>query len=405
MSRDVAPITMPISRTEALDPPPELDELRSRCPVAPLTYADGHLGWLVTSYRTARAVLSDARFSSRPELRHSAVHMVLGDGKPPEADVPGMFVGMDPPEHTRYRKLLTGELSVRRMRQLEPRIEATAHTLIDRMREAGSTAGSGGSADLVTAYAMPLPALVICDLLGIAYADAESIQPVLVKMLRTDSTAADVMACYRTIFEFLGDVVTGKRKEPGDDFLSGLVTSGELSDVELTSIAFQLFTAGHDTTSNMISLGVFTLLTHPGQLAAIRDDLSLLDGAVEELLRYLTVIQFGISRAALEDVELDGTVVRAGQTVTVSLPAANRDPERFPEPDVFDVRRPASGNMAFGYGVHQCVAQQLARAEMRTAYRALLTRLPNLALAVPVGDVAMREGAIVYGVESLPVVF
>ncbi|SFP28242.1 Cytochrome P450 [Amycolatopsis arida] len=392
-----SPMRLPITRRSVLDPPPELAELRQRCPVAPLTYVDGHIGWLVTSYELARAVLQDNRFSSRPELRHSAVHLVLGDGQPPEEDVPGMFVGMDPPEHTRYRKLLTGELNVRRMRQLEPQIAETANMLVDQMRATGT------EADLVPAFASPLPSLVICDLLGIPYAEWQTIRPVSERMLRTDSSAEEVKDCFAKIFEFLAEVVQRKKREPEDDLVSGLIALDELSDVEITAIAFQLFTAGHETTANMLALGTYTLLTHPDQLAALRADLDLTEGAVEELLRYLTVIQFGISRAALEDVELAGTTIRAGQTVTVSLPAANRDPARFTDPDVLDIRRPATGNVAFGFGVHQCVAQQLARAEMRIGFRTLFQRLPDLRLAVPAEEVPMRDGAIVYGVTALPV--
>jgi cytochrome P450 len=259
------------------------------------------------------------------------------------------------------------------------------------------------TADLVTGFAMPLPSRVICDLLGIQYGDWQEIQPVSEKMLRIDSSADEVKECYRIIFEFLANVVATKRKEPADDLLSGLVQSAELSDVELTSVAFQLFTAGHETTANMFSLGTYTLLTHPDQLAALRADQGLMSGAVEELLRYLTVIQFGISRGAKEDVELGGETVRAGQTVTVSLPAANRDPDRFEEPDRFDVTRVPSGNVAFGFGVHQCVAQQLARAELRIGFQVLLDRLPHLRLAVPAEQVRMRDGAIVYGCQELPV--
>jgi cytochrome P450 len=388
---------MPIARDTVLDPPAELAELRNEEPLAQLLYPDGHVGWLVTSYQLARAVLQDSRFSSRPELRHSAVHLILGDGKPPEADVPGMFVGMDPPEHTKYRRLITGELSVRRMRELEPKIEATARMLVDRMEE------SPRPADLVSGFANPLPSKVICDLLGIAYGDWEKIQPVSARMLRTDSTADEVLSCYRTIFGFLSDVVAAKEERPEDDLISGLIETGALSHTEVTSIAFQLFTAGNETTSNMISLGIFTLLTHSDQLDAIREKPALVEPAIEELLRYLTVIQFGISRAALEDVELGGTTIKAGQTVTVSLPAVNRDPGRFSDPDVFDVTRSASAHLAFGFGVHQCVAQQLARSELRTAFRVLLERMPDLALAVPATEVPMREGAIVYGVASLPI--
>lgn len=389
---------IPTERAHPLDPPPELAEMRASCPVAPLTYANGHEGWIVTSHQLARQVLSDGRFSSNPRIRHSAVHDVLGDGQPPEEDVPGMFVGMDPPEHTKYRRLLTGELSTRRMREMEPKIAAVAHELIDKMQAGGAT-----TADLVTAFAMPLPSRVICDLLGIVYSDWQKIQPVSEKMLRIDSSAAEVKECYRIIFEFLAGVVELRRKEPADDLLSGLVQSAELGDVELTAVAFQLFTAGHETTANMFSLGTYTLLTHADQLAALRASTDLMNGAVEELLRYLTVIQFGISRGAAEDVELGGCTVRAGQTVTVSLPAANRDPARFEDADRFDITRVPSGNLAFGFGVHQCVAQQLARAELRIGFQVLLERLPELRLAVPADQVPMRDGAIVYGCQELPV--
>jgi len=394
---DAAPMRLPVERETVLDPPAKLAELRAECPVSRLTYADDHLGWLVTSYELARAVLQDNRFSSRPDLRHSAVHQVLGDGQPPEEDVPGMFVGMDPPEHTRYRKMITGELNVRRMRLLEPKIEQTALKLIDDMR------AGGNSADLVSAYASPLPSLVICELLGVPYSGWLKIRPVSEKMLRTDSSAEEVKQCFAEIFAYLAEVVELRHTEPGDDLVSGLVALDELTDVEITAIAFQLFTAGHETTMNMLSLGTYTLLTHPDQLAALRADYSLLDGALEELLRHLTVIQFGISRAALEDVELGGVTVRAGESVTISLPAANRDPARFADPDRLDLTRPATSNVAFGFGVHQCVAQQMARAEMRIGFRTLLQQFPDLRLAIPVGEAEMRDGAIVYGAKTLPV--
>jgi cytochrome P450 len=394
---DTVPMRLPIERETVLDPPPQLGQLRAECPVTRLTYADGHVGWLVTSFSEARAVLQDDRFSSRPELRHSAVHQVLGDGQPPEEDVPGMFVGMDPPEHTRYRKLITGELNVRRMRLLEPKIEQIALRLIGEMKAAGDTA------DLVAAYASPLPSLVICELLGVPYEGWLKIRPVSERMLRTDSSAEEVKQCFAEIFAYLGEVVAAKHTDPADDLVSGLVALKELTDVEITAIAFQLFTAGHETTMNMLSLGTYTLLTVPEQLAQLRADDDLLDGALEEMLRYLTVIQFGISRAALEDVELAGEVIRAGESVTISLPAANRDPGRYVDPDRLDLTRPATSNVAFGFGVHQCVAQQLARAEMRIGFRTLLREFPDLRLAIAMEDVEMRDGAIVYGAKTLPV--
>jgi cytochrome P450 len=204
---------------------------------------------------------------------------------------------------------------------------------------------------------------------------------------------------------YLAELVRHKRSRPGDDLLGGLVGETELTDEELTSIALLLLVAGHETTANMIALGVFAFLRHPSQLAAFLADPAGTETAVEEMLRYLTIIHLGAPiRAALEDVELDGQLVRAGETVVLGLPAVNRDPEMFPEPDTLRLDRvDARRHLAFGHGVHQCLGQQLARVELRVAYRALFERFPTLALAVPAEEVRLRENALAYGVWRLPV--
>jgi cytochrome P450 len=202
---------------------------------------------------------------------------------------------------------------------------------------------------------------------------------------------------------YLAELVAAKRAEPGSDLLSGLVTGGQLSDEELTGMGMLLLTAGHETTANMLALGAFALLRHPDQADRLRADPSLASNAVEELLRYLTITHIGPIRVAKADVELAGRTIRAGETVTLSLPVANRDPERFGDPDRLDLDRAAGTHLAFGHGIHQCLGQQLARAELRVAYPALLRRFPTLTLAVPPEEVPLRTRATMYGVHRLPV--
>ncbi|MEU8102644.1 cytochrome P450 [Nonomuraea muscovyensis] len=394
-------LTLTTRRERPLDPPDRFTELGERAHLHRMAYADGHQGWLVTGYAAARAVLADPRFSNRPELAHPPVPArleLLKEMQEQQFRVPpGFFLRMDAPEHTRYRKLLAGLFTVRRMNQLEPRIEEIAEACLDRM-EAGER-----PADLVEVFALPIPSLVICELLGVPYADRERFQADSKVLFGLDSEGADVIAAMTSISTYLYGLIQHKRAEPGDDLLSGLVAGGELTDEELTGVAFLLLVAGHETTANMLGLGTYALLTDPGQLAVLRDDPSLMDNAVEELLRHLTIIHLGPVRTALEDVEVEGTVIAKGEAVALHLPVANRDPERFPGGGHLDVTRPATGHLAFGHGIHQCLGQQLARIEMRVGYAALLRRLPGLRLAVPPEEVPMRTDMSIYGVHRLPV--
>jgi cytochrome P450 len=206
----------------------------------------------------------------------------------------------------------------------------------------------------------------------------------------------------RRLTEYLLGLVRRRRADPRDDLLSELAGSAELSDLEIAGSGVLLLTAGHETIAGMLGLSVFALLSHPEQLARLRDGSASKDAAVEELLRYLTIFQFGVPRSPLEDIELDGQLIRAGETVTVSLPAANRDPQRFECPDELDLARSARGHLAFGYGVHQCIGQNLARMELHVALPALFERLPGLRLAVPDGEVPLSHDAGFYGVLRLP---
>ncbi|ASR35058.1 cytochrome [Prauserella marina] len=390
------PDLLPTTRVDPFDPPPEL--FGTDQPLRPLAYPDGHEGWLVTSHTLAKAVLADQRFSSKLELRRTPVRRpVVDDFRVGEPAAPGFFIAMDPPDHTRLRRQLTGQFTVRRMNQLTPRIEQIVAEHLDAMEQAGPPA------DLVQAFALPIPSLVICELLGVPYADRAEFQQASSVLLGLDSTDEQAAVAMKSITGYLAGLVGRKRAEPEDDLLSGLTEAGELSDDELVGVALLLLVAGHETTANMLGLGTFALLQHPEQAEALRSGAVPVDNAVEELMRYLSVIQFGTTRTALEDVELAGRLITKGQVLTLSLPAANRDPEKFPNPAELDLGGDAHGHLAFGHGVHQCLGQQLARIEMRIGYAALFERFPGLSLAVPPSEVPVRDDMAIYGVHRLPV--
>ncbi|WP_030689616.1 cytochrome P450 [Streptomyces globisporus] len=371
------------------DPPAELLDARRHGPISRYTHPGGKPGWLITGYDMVRSVLADPRFSSRKDL------MNVVDFQLPPAP-PGEFLLMDEPEHSRYRKPLVGKFTVRRMRMLTERIEQITADCLDAMEEAGPTA------DLVTAFAKPIPTIVICEILGVPYEDRASFQAQIDAFMGGEVSDEELIAAYTATQEYLAQLVAAKRANPTDDVLSEL-TDSDLTDEELKGISLILLAAGFDTTANMLSLGTFALLRNPDQLAALRADPGLTDGAVEELLRYLSVAKT-FHRTALEDVELGGQTIKAGTTVLLSYNTANRDPDRFTDPHTLDLSRQAAGHLAFSHGIHQCLGQQLARVEMRVAFRALVDRFPTLRLAVPAEEVALRpESADIFGVKSLPV--
>lgn len=387
---------LPMSRSCPFDPPEQLAQLREEQPITPLRYQDGHPGWLVTSYALARSILADPRFSRKNELQHLPKPFKLTEFTQEPAQ-PGFFLGMDPPEHMRYRRQLTAHFTVRRMRQLEPRIAQIAEEHLDAMER------HGPPVDLVSAFALPIPSLVICELLGVPYEDRKRFQHDTKVLLSLESTPEEAIGARDALRDYLHGLVARKRSEPGDDLVTTLLAGAELDDDEVAGIAVLLLVAGHETTANMLGLGTFALLRHPDQLAALRADPSLIEHAVEELLRYLTIVHLGPTRAALEDVEIGGQTIHAGDMVTISLSEANRDPERFENSEELDVHNSATGHLAFGHGIHQCLGQQLARIEMRIGYGALLRRFPGLRLAVPPEEVRMRTDMSIYGVHNLPV--
>ncbi|WP_216918084.1 cytochrome P450 [Nocardia noduli] len=372
------------------DPPAALTEIRQRDPLTRMQFANGHQGWLATGHTEVRAVLADPRFSARHELQH---YPYADYGPMPPAPV-GALAGMDGPDHRRYRKLLTGKFTVRRMQLLTERIDQITTEHLDAMEK------HGGPLDLMTAFARPIPALMICELLGVPSSDRTTFQEHAKKASDVTAGPEERMVAYTAIVDYVADLVTDKRTVPTDDLLSDLTTT-DLTDEELAGIGAFLLGAGLDTTANMLALGTFALLTHPEQFAALRSDPDLTDNAVEELMRYLS-ISHSTARAALEDVELGGKLIRAGETVAVSIQTANRDPARFDSPDALDLHRNTIGHLGFSHGAHQCLGQQLARVEMRVAFHALAIRFPNLQLAIPAHEVQLGSGQI-FGVNQLPV--
>jgi cytochrome P450 len=381
------------------NPPSQLSELRDRRPVSPLVFPDGHQGWLVTGHAEVRQLMADTRFSSRQDL--DVVHVPYEiPGMPaatePSPQIPGLFISMDPPDHTRLRRKLTGAFTVKRMKTLEQQIIDITERQLDHLAQLTPPV------DLVAEFALPVPSLVICELLGVPYADRATFQVNSAKFLVREQPLEEKMAAYGAMMGYLAQLVTGKRAEPGDDILSDLARHDDLTVEELTGAAFLLLLAGHETTANMLGLGTFALLEHPDQLAELRADPGLIPDAVEELLRYLSVADI-FYRYATEDLELGGETIRQGSTVVVSLLAANHDPRRYENPDTVDVRRNARGHLTFGHGVHQCLGQQLGRIELRAGFDGLLRRFPNLRLDVPADQVPLRTDMNIYGVHALPV--
>lgn len=308
---------------------------------------------------------------------------------------------MDPPDHTRLRRMLIPEFSFRRVEQLRPAIRHITDELLDGLVKQQQPA------DLVEHFTLPLPLLVICELLGVPYADREFIHRQAAAFATVSAGPEAMRAGWAALFGYLQELLAAKSREPGDDLMSKLATervaTGEATPAEAAGLLVQILIAGHETTASMLSLGVVALLRHPEQLAALRADEALVPGAVEELLRYLTVVHIGLRRIATQDVEVGGVTVRAGEGVVVALQAANRDPAVFADPDTLDLTRDAGQHLAFGHGPHHCLGQSLARAELQVALPMLFHRLPALRLTGPAAEEYAFEGRAVHGVRELPV--
>lgn len=391
-----ATLTAPAARgTCPFAPPPAYEQARRERPVTRAALWDGTSAWLLTRHADIRSVLRDQRFSAdatRPGFPFlSAARRALTTDRP-------TFIRMDDPEHARLRRMLTADFMIRRVESLRPQVQRLADDLLDRMTEGRR------SADLVAEFALPLPSVVICLLLGVPYSDHAFFQRCSSVMLRTDSTEAEVMAAQGELIVYLAALTRAKRTSPDDGILSGLTRTSELTDDQIASMGRLLLVAGHETTANMTALSVLALLRHPDQLARLRGaGPEEVRAAVEELLRYLSVVQSGVARVATEDVRVGDVDIRAGEGVLCMLNTANRDEDAFPGGDGLDLTRDARRHLAFGFGVHQCLGQPLARVELQIALSTVLRRLPDLRLAVPYEDIRFRHEMLVYGVHALPV--
>lgn len=385
--------TVPFLRT-GFDPIPELSRLRAEQPLHRVELPDGPTTWLVTRHRDVRTVLGDtATFSNNldwlsgsPELRAAA----RDDGG---------LAFRDPPEHTRLRRLLTGEFTVRRLRRLQPRVQQIVNEHLDALER------TGPPADLVPAFAAPIPSLVISELLGVP--DDERAEFLSRSHERFDfSVGPDAsLAAATASVDHLQQIVARERTHPTDGLLGALVREhgDALGDREVAGLADGLLTGGHDTTSSMLALGALWLLQNPEYAARLRDDEAHIAPLVEDMLRYMSVVQVSFPRFARQDTVLAGQPIAAGDMVVCSLSAANRDPDLAGAPDDVSPTQPNPPHLAFGHGPHHCIGAPLARLQLRTAYPALVRRLPDLRLAIPDDELSFRPMAIVYGIESLPV--
>jgi cytochrome P450 len=380
MSETIESTDLPhLGRDFVHDPYPQYAELRESGPVQPVLGHDGVVQWIVTRYEDVRRLLVDPRMSS-------AMTKVL---KPDHADGQKRFridetlqnamTNQDPPGHTRIRKTVVRAFSARRVDGMRPRIQQLTDELLEKM-------DSTEPVDLVEALATPIPVAVSCEMLGVPVADRPFFNTQM-DLLMGAGNAQEKIGPAKALTGYMAEQVKLKRADLGDDVLSGMIAAseeeGRLNDRELVASAVQMLFAGYLTTVYAIGVGVYWLLKHPEQLADIRRDPSLLPGAVEELLRFDSPPVPGVLRYATEDIEVGDTTIPANSLVLLSVSAANRDPERFPEPDRLDIHRPDIAHMAFGFGIHYCVGARLATMECMVAIGSLLSRYPDLELAVP----------------------
>ncbi|MEU3656315.1 cytochrome P450 [Streptomyces sp. NPDC032161] len=390
-------IPFPQNRTCPYHPPTEYrDAQRDDQPVFPVRLFDGRTVWMVTGHAEARSLLVDPRLSSdreNPSFPIFAERVAKSSLRRVE------LIGVDDPEHNVQRRMLIPSFTVKRTEALRPHIQQIVDRLLDQMIE------QGPPTDLISDFALPVPSMVICSLLGVPYSDHEFFEAQSRKLLRGPA-AADVEAAREALDDYFRVLIDQKRTDPGEGLLDELIAkqleTGAVDHEQLVRLSEILLVAGHETTANMISLGTFTLLQHPDQLARMRESDDLMTSAVEELLRFLSIAD-GMARVAVADVEVGGVTIRAGDGIILSTSVINRDENVYPAPDELDVGRNARNHVAFGFGVHQCLGQNLARAELEIALRELLRRLPGLSLAVPADEVPFKPGDTIQGLLELPV--
>ncbi|MFI8403956.1 cytochrome P450 [Streptomyces sp. NPDC085463] len=400
-------LSYPQDRTCPYQPSPGYQELGRGGPLHRVTLWDGSSLWMVTGHATGRKVLTDPRFSA--DRSRDDFPVVLPRFEAPIFK-PIAIIGFDPPVHDVHRRLLAPDFGLKHVREMRPGVEELAGRLVDDILR------KGPPSDLVEDFALPIPSMVISQLLGVPYEDHAFFEEKTVGLLQAkDAEGAE--AAGRALWDYLDELVTAKERTPGGGDgvlgrLAGRVDGEDLTREDLLRIALALLIGGHDTTSQMIALGVVTLLEHPDQLAAFRAaPPEAVPAAVDELLRMVSVTDVSGVRVAKEDVEIDGEVIRAGEGVLVSSSMANRDPAVYEDPYAFDIHRSdgrggaasTRQHLTFGFGIHQCLGQNLARMELEVAFTTLFARIPGLRTATPVAELPSRSGGTMQGVHRLPV--
>ncbi|MEV4311986.1 cytochrome P450 [Actinocrispum sp. NPDC049592] len=381
-------IDFPRRKHGQISPPVEYADLRQREGLVRSQLPNGSTVWLVTRHQDVRTVLTSPQISSNPT--HEGFPN-LGDVQtvPLPEQIPGWFVGYDQPDHGRFRKTLIPEFTVRKIRELRPAIEKIVNSRVDAMLAAGPPA------DLVNDFALPVPSLVICAMLGVPYSDHEFFEEHTRTLVRFTSTQEEREEAVGALVTYLNRLVSIKQRFRGTDLISKLLAGDSLTAEEIVGVGLLLLIAGHETTANNIAIGTVMLLLNRQWIGDPR--------AVEEVLRFASVADLVSLRVAVEDVEIGGELIRAGEGIVPLVAAANHDVEAFDRAAEFDPSRPAKHHVAFGYGVHQCLGQNLVRAEIEIAYQVLFSRIPTLDLAMPVEDLPFKYDGILFGVHELPV--
>jgi cytochrome P450 len=390
----------PVKFTPALpgQPVPEIAAIGGDQPVFRAELPDGRIVWLVSGYENVRQMLTDQRFSR-------ALAVAPGRAQPGfEMFASGSINGMDPPEHARLRKLVASAFTARRAEALRPRVASIVNELIDAML------GRPQPADLVAGFSLPLPARVICEMLGVPAEDTGQFH------VWSDAVMGDwqrdsdeIMTALAELYGYFGRLIEVKRAQPADDLMSALIAARDdadrLSEAELTVMCCTLLIGGHETTANQINLSLLLLFDHPGEVAKLRADPALIPAAVEELLRYTRLGGLAPARVTREDVAIGGVMIPAGEQVIPLFATANRDSSVFTDPGRFDVTRDAASHLSFGAGVHHCLGAQLARVELQEAFRGLIGRLPGLRLALPADELEFKPGMAIHSLRDLPVLW